>query len=185
MSHNDNLVAENPDQEHRISFFTFNGKGLREICFNAPLSNDLRLSRENFQPNDNTPLFDAMGKSILRVKHLTYGLPNQSVLVTILTDGMENASREFTGKEIKELVNSLKTQGWAFVYHGTDHDVDEIADLIGIHRGSRKTFSKMDILASFFDMEMTRKGFSERLRKGESLDDDLLKNSTIGQTKHD
>ena len=52
---------------------------------------------------------------------------NYNVLVTILTDGEENASREHSAFDIKNLIDELKLKNWTFTYIGTDHDVEKIA----------------------------------------------------------
>ena len=54
------------------------------------------------------------------------------MLVTIVTDGYENASREYTGQAIKALVNELKEQNWVFAYIGANHDVEAAAANIAI-----------------------------------------------------
>ena len=43
-------------------------------------------------------------------------------LVTVITDGYENASREYTGKMIKDLVSRLDEKGWVFTYIGANQD---------------------------------------------------------------
>lgn len=54
------------------------------------------------KPDSLTPLFDAMGFSINKLKKLLEGQSDYNVLVTILTDGEENASKEFSGADIKK-----------------------------------------------------------------------------------
>jgi hypothetical protein len=54
------------------------------------------------------------------------------VLVTIITDGMENASQEWTGHAIKRLIDERKEEGWMFSYVGADHDVESVAASISI-----------------------------------------------------
>jgi hypothetical protein len=54
------------------------------------------------------------------------------VLVTIVTDGYENASREYDGKAIKALVDELKVKGWVFAYIGANQDVEAVAATISI-----------------------------------------------------
>ena len=54
------------------------------------------------------------------------------VLVTIVTDGYENASREYNGKAIKVLVDELKDKGWVFAYIGANQDVEKVAATISI-----------------------------------------------------
>ena len=54
------------------------------------------------------------------------------VLVTVFTDGYENASKEYSGKAIKTLVDELKTKGWVFAYIGANQDVEAVAATISI-----------------------------------------------------
>ena len=54
------------------------------------------------------------------------------VLVTILTDGEENSSREFTGPQIREMIDSLRTSDWTFTYIGANHDVEAAARKMAI-----------------------------------------------------
>lgn len=48
-------------------------------------------------------------------------------MVAVLTDGLENASKEFSGHDIKKLVEELKQNRWTFTYIGTDNDVESVA----------------------------------------------------------
>ena len=59
------------------------------------------------------------------------------VLVTIITDGYENASRTWSGKQIKSLVEELRQMGWTFTYIGADQDVVEVAEEIGVQNSLR------------------------------------------------
>lgn len=54
------------------------------------------------------------------------------VLVTVVTDGYENASVEYKGKDIKALIDELKGMGWVFVYVGANQDVEAVAATISI-----------------------------------------------------
>jgi hypothetical protein len=53
--------------------------------------------------------------------------PDSLALVTIFTDGYENASHEFTRMGIMSLIDSYKEQGWQFTYIGADHDVEQVS----------------------------------------------------------
>lgn len=58
---------------------------------------------------------------------------DDSVLVTIITDGEENCSEEYDLKMIKNLIEKLKKQNWTFTFIGTDDlDVENIAHGMGI-----------------------------------------------------
>ena len=75
------------------------------------------------------------------------------VLVTVVTDGYENASREYSGKAIKALVDELKAKGWVFAYMGANQDVEAVAATMSItnamkfeatDHGCRKMFKKVN-----------------------------------------
>jgi len=53
-------------------------------------------------------------------------------MVVIITDGMENASIEYSQKAIKALISSKEEQGWEFLFVGANIDSIQAADDIGI-----------------------------------------------------
>ena len=57
---------------------------------------------------------------------------NDKVLVTVVTDGYENASKEYDGKAIKALVDELKAKGWVFAYIGANQDAKAVSKSLGI-----------------------------------------------------
>jgi len=73
-----------------------------------------------------------MGNSISTMKQLIQDETDYNVLVTIFTDGLENASKEYNGELIKKMVDELKQKNWTFTYIGTDHDVEGFARSISI-----------------------------------------------------
>ena len=64
----------------------------------------------------------------LAISHLDSSIDEgDAVLVTIITDGMENASQEYSGKAVKELVSRQREKGWTFAYIGANQDAVEVA----------------------------------------------------------
>ena len=57
---------------------------------------------------------------------------NDSVFVTIITDGMENSSEEYSGKAVKEKVSQCRELGWTFAYIGANQDAVEVANELNI-----------------------------------------------------
>ena len=82
---------------------------------------------ETQDPGSATPLYDAMGKTLTKLEKELKGDENHSVLVTVITDGYENDSREYSLAAVKALVEHLKDEGWSFAYMGTDHDVHAVS----------------------------------------------------------
>lgn len=126
-----------PEQEHLITFLSFNSKNFTFQMLNGSVQLLKPLNKDNYKPNDDTPLFDAIGMGISKIQELVKNTENFNVLVTILTDGAENASNKFTGEGIKLLVEVLSTQRWTFTYVGTEHDVESIADELSIKNTMR------------------------------------------------
>lgn len=146
--------SKHEEQEHYVSFVTFNTNGIRIVMDRMQIDGDKALKWTDYNPDACTPLFDAMGESINRLKK--YVKDEDVVLVTIITDGMENASREFTGKDIKRLVSEMKERGWVFAYIGTNQDVDAVADSMGIK--SRMNYEYLQTGADeMFNLEHCRR----------------------------
>lgn len=117
------------DQEHYVSLVTFNSY-VKVINDCVAVANVKELTDETYQPDCCTALYDAMGLSVNALrKHVA---PDDKVLVTIVTDGCENASREWDGRAIKALVEQMRSQGWVFAYIGANHDVESVATSISI-----------------------------------------------------
>ena len=113
------------------------------IHFTEPAGKIITINKNNYNPESSTPLFDAMGFSILKLKHYLSDKNNYSVLVTILTDGEENASKEFSLIAIKRLIEELKSENWTFTYIGTEHDVDTTS--LDLNINNSICFEKNDI----------------------------------------
>ena len=160
-----NAQKEHQEQQHFISFVTFNSARIRNVMNRQKVDSDKKLKWTDYKPDDCTPLFDAMGRSLNELKY--HVGEEDVVLVTIITDGYENASREYSGRDIKNLVAELKAKGWVFAYIGTNQDVDAVADDMGIR--SRMSYEYSDLGASaMFEVERSSKrAFYDRLsRKG-------------------
>lgn len=112
-----------------------------------PLEKVPMMKLEDFQPRACTALYDAVGSAINDLGKLLANTPEADrpgqVVFTILTDGMENASKEFTGKQVADMIEHQKTNyGWEFFFLGADFDVDQVADALNVSAGSRHTYEK-------------------------------------------
>ncbi|GAB4349634.1 MAG: hypothetical protein OHK0038_28350 [Flammeovirgaceae bacterium] len=156
-----------PEQEHFISFVSFNGLGQKLLHFMDPASKLKQIDDKTYKPDDSTPLFDAMGFSINKLKQSLQGQTDYNVLVTILTDGEENASKEFSGTDIKKLVEELKQNRWTFTYIGTDHDVEKIAISLSINNTMVFEKNEADIKRMFMKEQSARAKYSQKIRSNE------------------
>ena len=114
-------------QEQFITLVLFDSASIDEVYWNADPSKAEHLTTETYVPGSATPLYDAMGRTLTKLERELKGDENHSVLVTVITDGYENDSREYDLASVKALVEHLKDQGWTFAYMGTDHDVHAVS----------------------------------------------------------
>ena len=121
-------------QVHTLTLVTFdtdsNRPAVRTMIDNEPIANVKKF--RDYMPNGCTPLYDAMGQSLTRLHTLIKGDVDASAVVTVLTDGLENASREWNAQSLRKLIEQLKQEGWSFSYMGSAHDVKEVTDLLSI-----------------------------------------------------
>ncbi len=104
-----------------------------------------KIDEEDYYVRGTTALLDAVGKTINKLsnvqKNSLAGHRPNKVLFVITTDGMENASKEFSYNEIKSLIKSKKEKyNWEFIFLGANIDAEEVADSFGIDKSRAQNF---------------------------------------------
>ena len=110
-------------QEHYLTLYVFNEKLQKYVYNNIPIDRASYITTNDYMPNYRTPLYDAMGTTISDMITKTDTLSEYSVMVTIITDGLENASQYYSEDTISKMIKSLSDKGWSFSYFGTDREV--------------------------------------------------------------
>ena len=98
-------------------------------------------------PRGSTALLDALGRLVVTAGERLAALPEQdrpgSVVVGVMTDGYENASRDWTHARIKALIEQQsRDYGWQFLYLGADQDAIEEGSKMGFAAGKSMTYSR-------------------------------------------
>lgn len=173
------IEKQYPEQEHFISLITFNGMGLKTLHFADPVNKLEMIDDSRYQPDANTPLFDAVGFSCAKLRNILGNSTDYNVLVTILTDGEENASMEYSGALVKSLIEELTNNNWTFTYIGTDHDVEKFAVSISIENAI--SFSKNDdgIKAMIMKESKARANYSQNIREKKNTKDRFYEESEV------
>ena len=95
------------------------------------------MTEKDYQVRGSTALIDAIGKTIHHITNIhkyarKKDVPENTIFV-IITDGMENASREYTSDIVKKMVEHAKAEhGWEFIFLGANIDAVETAKHFGI-----------------------------------------------------
>ena len=118
------------NQRHRFSLVAFNSTETRTILDDVPIAEVRDLTEEDYLPDACTPLYDAMGRAITALERNVE--EGDRVLVTVVTDGLENDSQEYSLDAIRAMTGRLRNKGWTFIYMGANQDADAIAAELNI-----------------------------------------------------
>lgn len=93
-------------------------------------------------PRGRTPLLDAVGRGIqvLSARILREYKPDM-VIVMVITDGLENASREYTKVTLRKEIEKYEKKGWKFLFLGANIDSWEEAKALGLDKGTTMDFA--------------------------------------------
>lgn len=158
-----------PELQQLITLVTFDSSHFKTHFKCAPVDDTRKLTERDYQPGGATPLYDAIGKSVSMED--AYVKPGEKVLVTLITDGYENCSREFNLGMITNLIEKRKSQGWTFTFIGTDNlDVESMSSQMGIDHcmafsedaeGTMEMFRKERVARSRFNACLANNSISE------------------------
>ena len=114
-------------QEHFASLMLFDTESMPYILDMVPAEQITLMKEDQFIPCACTPLLDAIGIALTRLEAEVKKHERAIASVTIITDGYENASHEFTYHQIHQLIGRLKEQeGWNFAFMGANQDVTKV-----------------------------------------------------------
>ncbi|EJO22334.1 von Willebrand factor type A domain protein [Selenomonas sp. FOBRC6] len=100
------------------------------------------LTDKEYEVGGTTALLDAVGNTILKVeREPSVKSRGTKVVFVIITDGLENASAEFSKTKVKQMISDKQEKaGWDFIYLGANIDAVEEADAIGVKKSNAVTY---------------------------------------------
>ncbi len=169
-----NSVKKDPDRKQYISFATFNSERLKTHCWRAEVSSVKKLKASDYNPSGLTPLFDAIGTCVNRLHYeiKSEKVPDHKivVLVTIITDGLENDSREYNLGDIRSLINKLSGKNWIFTYLGANHIVEEVALKMSINNYESFVSDEDGSKKMYQNLNEKRERFYKKIAENEKVD---------------
>ena len=120
-----------------LTKFSFESK---VVYKDIPLAEVPRLNKTTYSPGGGTALLDAIGNTI------DTAAPGETdVMITIMTDGEENSSRQWKRSSIKTLIELRQNENkWGFVYLGANQDAWQEAAQYGIFNALNYTVANTD-----------------------------------------
>ncbi len=127
-----------------VSFFSFNHEvtpvfknddGTPALVACASLDD---ISDADYFPSGMTAMYDAVGDAI--DFFAAEAKKADDVLIVVISDGYENASKRFDSEKVAGRVKELQDSGWNFTYIGANQDLSAVQEALGIHEGNMLTF---------------------------------------------
>jgi uncharacterized protein YegL len=149
------------------------------VLTGVPIGDVSTLTPENFTPRGSTPLLDATGRLIGRIRteqegrRLT-GLPVDDIVFVTITDGEENDSSEYSLRRIKQLVEESEAAGWTFVFLSAGLDAYGESQGMGVKPMRTQAF-KADAMGTdlaFQSLSSNMTNLRGKKRRGESINPD-------------
>jgi len=160
-------------QEHTLTLVTFdsdsNRPDVRTMIDNQSITEVKEF--KDYMPNGCTPLYDAMGQSLTKLHTTIKGDVDASAVVTVLTDGLENASREWDAQSLRKLIEQLKEEGWSFSYMGSAHNVKEVTDLLSIENVVEFSHDQLGAAHTWGRERSSRRAYYQRMSEAYTMRD--------------
>ncbi len=135
------------NQEHYISIYAFQSNGnvpSRYLVKNIPASAAEHISDSDYSPWGATPLYDAVGSCLSELKLMANKGTDVLASVTIITDGEENSSTQYTQHKVHGMISQLKELGWNFNFIGANIDVKATAQALAIDEDNAISFDQSE-----------------------------------------
>lgn len=122
----------------------------KTVYWRVPINEVEPLTAANYSPGGCTALYDAVGSTIDRIGFALAETPEPErpghVIFVITTDGYENASHQYSGSQLREMVPYQKVKySWDFLFLGADIDAFAAAKDIGISADRSASYANTKI----------------------------------------
>lgn len=126
--------ADKNQSDALLSILLFDGASLEWIRRNVSIHGVAPVDAEEYQPNASTPLFDAIGTAIDALEGTS------KAAIAIVTDGYENASRQYNLKTIRAKIKAAEDRGWMVQFLGAGLDIAAQASDMGLSQAKAAAF---------------------------------------------
>lgn len=129
-----------------VSIYAFQSgsmqKPSRYIVKNEKPENVRNITSQDYQPWGGTPLHDAVGSTLTELKMVAETHDDASGIISIITDGYENSSTQYSPGMVAQLVSWFKEMGWTVNLIGADVDLEMMARQFSINKENTHAFSR-------------------------------------------
>lgn len=170
-SHNDFIEEQKTVEGEAACFLTKFNTRIEKVYENKKLEEIELLNENTYTPASYTRLYDALGVTIKEIKEKIKSLPDEEkpgkVLFVIITDGLENDSKQYNKDKVFEMISKREKKGWNFIYLGANQDAMAEGGQIGINKFNTVTWdaSSAGIKTAF----MATNSYAKKYRMAKSM----------------
>jgi len=189
---NEYLKGLNDGDDIKVTVVTFNSDNPFKIVYdNVKPRKAKPFTTDSYVPASTTPLLDSTAAIINHMnqkrKVIKKNGTKPRMLVAIMTDGLENASREYTLQQIHDMITKKQKKGWEFAFLGADQDAFAAGAAMGVPIGSTVTYTKGSELHTLSNVAVAAvlysRGEAQTGKLFEDIDDpNWVKESTTGRS---
>lgn len=145
-------ALEFAEEDITMGLTTFNDN-VKHYYFQQNPKEMVLLNYENYRPSGGTALLDAVGETITEIENkVKASLIPTTVIIVILTDGHENASKKYNLVNIRNMISKLEETGkWTFSFIGATLDAVDVAASMSIKSQNSFSFEKTAMKSEVWD----------------------------------
>ena len=143
------LQKQSKEMDIEITLSVFNDTTTL-LNLSAKIGDVKKLNDKNYQPDSLTALYDAIIITYNKMKH--HIKKNDHFVALVLTDGMENSSKEYNNKDVQRLIKKVEKRGGIFNFLCSDIDVNHYAKSL-----DHQIESNLCFFAKSFDVDLKTK----------------------------
>ena len=154
--------AKDADGKANLTLWLFDTT-IRKIKDRVDIQDVVDLTPETYYPSGCTAMRDAIGTAIDELGQQLAAIQESQrpskVICMIMTDGMENASKEYEDEDIRRIITTQRNEfSWEFIFLGANIDAPAVAQKIGI-----PTKRVMQFHATSKGVEVATRGYSRAI----------------------
>lgn len=146
-----------------VSLYKFDGRTLTAVFNRAPVEYVEDLTRNTYNPQGGTNLYDAIGGVMMQINAelaKNKKADRDSIIITILTDGEENASRTFDSSNVKQMVEKAEAKNWGFMFLGANIDAFAAGGALGFNAQNTMQYNTSNMASTM----QTASAMTSRMR---------------------
>lgn len=137
------LIEEQKKLDGKVDVTTILFNDKIETLYSKEDIKDIKpMTKSDYRPGGSTALLDTIGYAI---RMLDDELEAETTIISIMTDGYENASRKYTYPLIKQLIQAREKKGWKILFQGANINVREEANNLGIDEDNAIEFDRSTV----------------------------------------